>query len=128
MKFFVVANKLNPNLSTVLRMVDFLQQRGHDIVYFQPLQKTATFNFEHKLELLKSCDRLIFEASFGDFDDGFLVSLATSKLIKKTLIIYNVTNADIVPEVIRGCTYPHVYIKPYNTWQDLQNILTLLQF
>ena len=109
-------------------MADFLKQRGHEIAYFAPLEGTATYNFEHRIAILKECDWLIYEASRGNFDEGFIVALAISKLLKKTLFVYNETNAKLVPETVNGCTHSHCYIKTYKVWQDLQNILTLLRF
>lgn len=126
MKLYIQSTKNSTQQVLVRQMVDFLAQRGHEILGLQ-IKGVPTFNFEHRLAALNSCDLFIYEASDGGFTEGFMTALATGKLHKKTLFIYQDKCKNLVPEVVLGCTYPNSYCKSYQTWSDLQNILTLLK-
>src|SRR3989344_8537755 len=124
MKLYIQSTENSTQEILVMQMVDFLSQRGHEILGMQ-IKGVPTFNFEHRLAALNLCDWFIYEASGGSFTEGFMTALATGKLQKKTLFIYQVKCKSSVPEMVLGCTFPNTYCKSYQTWSDLQNILTL---
>lgn len=128
MKIYVLTSKSNPDYGTVLRMTDFLVQRGHEVSGINNGSEPVTYTFEHQIELLKACDWLICNAIDSGYNEGFLTALATNKFQKKTLFVYKSELKTAVPELVLGCTYPNSHIKSYKTWNDLQDILTLFKF
>lgn len=135
MKIYLSWNNQNKNserLQLFKRTISFFGERGHEILNRERLLSDQVISpehtFESSLSQLKMSDWYIAELSYPNYEEGFLGGYAISKLLKKSLFLYYLTDKETNSNFSRGITFQNSYHKDYSDWKTLSNIFTLLKF
>ncbi len=131
MKIYIVGT-VGKQSQAYRRMVSFLTERGHEILNMDSMSGKAPevsdeAYFENSLQKAKQAEILVSMCNQSEpAEIGFWLSYSTSKG-PRFILFCRPLEADILPAFIKGCTFKNFFLRHYQTWEDIERILTLFK-